>query len=178
MTAFHRTIAAAALLVIACGPSVQAAENLPAKPGRPCKASDLVGTWQLKTLVAQARLNKKDPFVWDHQRVRFTADGGTAQIVSEKPLDQDPAALKRFAESLTVSTYAVDERGILSVSKLESPDPENCLCVIATADPSPAALAKLKPEQLARAPKKGDLLLTYLGSNRKPLLTKVFRKVA
>lgn len=145
------------------------------KTSRPCLVSDLVGTWELKGINSKITLNPKDPFGWPYQRFVFTERGGVKEVVSSSPIGRE--ALAKLANSLVTSKFSLDERGILSITKLELPYPERCLCSYATEDIPPELLMKVPKNKQATMPHKGDLVLTYLSKAGEPIVAKTLRKI-
>lgn len=160
------------LILIWIGPAQGAG-----KTGRRCTASDLVGTWDLVALSTRLKVsNPKDPFFLPYQRFRFDASGHVKETGSEKPIASDKSALQEFESAVFTSRYDLDSKGILNITKLERTIPERCFCTVMLQDLPPSTLAKLSATKRVQAPKKGDVILTYVGKDSKPALTKTLRK--
>ncbi len=158
--------------------AVPAAQPAPGqKVGRACVMSDLVGTWEMKSLNSKIKTNPKDPFAWPYQRFIFDKKGDVKEMTAQIPIEGNRAAIQKFENSLSLSRYSLDERGVLSITKLELHYPERCLCAYVTRDLPPEALAKIPEAKKAKLPKKGDILLTYFGKDGKPTLSKILRKI-
>jgi len=139
--------------------------------------SDLVGTWEMKSLNSKIKTNPKDPFTWPYQRVIFDKKGDVKEMTSQKTIEGDRAVIQKFENTLSTSKYSLDERGVLSITKLELTYPEKCLCAYVTKDLPPGVLAKIPEAKKAALPKRGDILLTYFGKDGKPYLSKSLRKL-
>ena len=147
------------------------------KSVRPCATADLVGTWDMKSINSKIKAGPNDAFVWPYQRFTFDARGGVKQIASVKPLEQDKKSLDRFNNELTTSLYHVDAKGVLTISKLESPTPERCLCAYVVADVPAEVIAKVPEAKRANLPQKGNVALTYVNAKGKPVLVKALKKI-
>jgi len=149
-----------------------------ADPSRACKADDLVGIWEMKGMSGNTKkINASDPFVAPYQRFRFTKDGKMAQMVSRKPIEGDPSLDKLLETVLLTSTYSVDPRGVLTIYKIESPNPEKCLCAYLSESLTGKQMAKIPFEERAMTPTKGDVMLTYLSGDGRPIVGKTLRKI-
>ena len=147
------------------------------KTGRTCLVSDLVGTWELKGFNSKTKVDPKNPSTWMYQRFLFDKKGNVKEMTSREPIEGNKAAVRKFENALSTSKYGLDERGILSVTKLELPYPEKCLCIYVMKDLPPETIAKVPEAKRAGLPRKGDVLLTYFGRDGKPHLSKNLRRV-
>lgn len=176
-----KMIWAAALLAVVCGAVNAHAADASGRQraGRPCKPSDLAGTWVMRGLSYAAQpANPNDPGLSPYQRYFFDDKGRIKHLVADRVLtDQDPALVK-FAKMGATSTYTLDERGLLRIQHLESAFPEQCLCTVVLRDPDPLSLEKLEAAKRERIPKKGEIVLTYLNRKGKPALTKSLMKAS
>ena len=163
-------------LAVICLPAALFAEGQ--KGGvRPCRTSDLIGTWEMKNISAKIKLDFKDSFGWPYQRYAFDRRGDVKEMTSTTPIESDKAKVKKFDNAASTSKFTINERGILSISKIESPNPETCMCSYATKDVPEEILAKIPAAKRAQIPHKGDIVLTYVNSNSQPVLIKSFRRV-
>ena len=158
-----------------CLPAVLFAAT--SKGARPCVMSDLIGTWEMKNINAKIKIDPKDSFSWPYQRFLFDRRGDVKEMTSTKPIETDSASIKKFDNAASTSKFTIDERGMLNISKIESPNPESCMCSYATKDVPAEVLAKIPDSKRAQIPHKGDIVLTYLNSEGHPVLMKSFRKV-
>ena len=158
-----------------CLPTTLFAET--SKGVRPCTMSDLIGTWEMKNINAKIKIDPKDSFGWPYQRFAFDKKGDAKEMTSTTPIESNSAVIKRFNNAVSLSKFTVNERGILSISKIESPNPEICMCSYATKDVPPEILEKIPDSKRVQIPHKGDIVLTYLNPKGQPVLMKSFRKI-
>lgn len=172
---------AAALLAVLAGTLSAHAGETPARQraGRPCKSTDLAGTWVMRGLSLAAQpVNSDDPGLSPYQRYFFDDKGHVKHLVADRILPEQDPALVKFAKMGATSTYTLDERGLLRIQHLESAFPEQCLCTVVLRDPDPLSMEKLEPSKRERIPKKGEIVLTYLNRKGKPALTKSLMKAS
>ena len=148
------------------------------KGGRPCLASDLIGTWQLKGINSKSINNSKDTFFWPYQRITFTNRGGMKEMVAQEPFEKTPGLLKKFDNTATTTQYQLDARGVMLIKKFEAPMPEKCLCVYTQKDVPREMLDKIPAKKILSLPAKGDIVLTYVDPSGKPVAAKTFKKVS
>lgn len=149
------------------------------RPSRPCTPADLAGIWEMKSMTGEMKgMKPSDPFLAAYQRYRFTADGKMMHVVSVTPIAGNKALESRIKNSLLTSTYTLDPTGILTIYKIESAQPERCLCANVLEEPAAEKLAGLLPEKRTMIPLKGDVMLTYLDGQGKPVLGKILKKLS
>ena len=144
---------------------------------RSCLTSDLMGTWELRNMNTKIKIDPNDPFGWPYQRFSFDRRGDVKEMMSTTPIEGNKSAVKKFENAASTSKFSLDERGILSVSKIESPLTERCACNVATKDIPADLLAKLPASKRAQVPHQGDLVLTYMDRNGQPVIIKSLRKL-
>lgn len=144
---------------------------------RPCLTSDLIGTWEMRSINSKIKINPTDPFGWPHQRFKFDIRGDVKEMTSTTPIEGNEAVIQKFDSAASTSRFSLNEQGVLSISKLESPETENCMCTYAMRDVPPEALLKLPESKRAQVPHKGDLVLTYMSRNGQPVVIKSLRKI-
>ena len=145
---------------------------------RACTPKDLAGIWEMKSMTGETKkVNPSDPFLSPYQRFRFTADGKMTHMVARRPIAGDPTLESLIENTLLLSTYNLDPKGVLTVFKIESSNPEKCLCTYLLADPPAEKLAQLPPEKRAMVPTKGDVMLTYLSADGRTLVGKTLKKI-
>ncbi len=165
-----------ALPVLLLAVSVQAA-NSPkaAHVSRPCLASDLTGTWLMKSITGTIKIDKKDPFLWSNQVFVFEADGHVKELASDKAIV--PSAIQKLESAPATSSFTLNPKGILSITKIERSTPEKCACLFMTQNVPEALSAKVPDARRSQLPAKGDVMLSYLGKDGKPVLTKSLKKI-
>ena len=147
------------------------------KTGRGCTAADLLGTWDMVGMNSRVTSkDNKDPFLWPYQHFSFDAKGHVKQMSLEHSILSDKAALQKFENTLSTTRYSVNGQGLLSFARFESPNPEKCFCTYVTQDFPASVTAKVPESKKALLPRKGDVVLSYLDKDRKPLLSKTLRK--
>ena len=144
---------------------------------RPCFVSDLIGVWEMKNINAKIKIDPKDSFGWPYQRIAFDRKGDVKQVASTTPLEGNKVVIQKFNRAASTSKFSLDERSVLSITKLESPNPERCLCSYVTRDLPAEALAKLPASRRDQMPRQGDMVLTYMNRNGQPVVIKSFKKV-
>ncbi|GEM_PF-2654947 len=144
---------------------------------RPCFVSDLMGTWEMRNITAKIKIDPKESFAWPYQRIAFDRKGDVKQVVSTTPIEGNKAVIQNFNKAASTSKFSLDEGSILSITKLESPNPERCLCSYVTKDLPAEALAKLPASKQGAMPHQGDIVLTYMNRNGQPVVIKSFKKV-
>lgn len=143
---------------------------------RPCFVSDLLGTWEMKNISAKIKINPGDPFAWPYQRIAFDRKGDVKQVTSTSPIEGNTALIHKFNQSASTAKFAVDEGSILTITKLESPNSERCMCSYVMKDLPAEALVKLPESKRGQIPHQGDIVLTYANRSGQPILIKSFRK--
>lgn len=177
----QKMILAAVLLAAVSGwTSAHAAEATQRqRAGRPCKPTDLSGTWVMRGLTLAAQpVNSDDPGLSPYQRYFFDQKGRIKHLVADRLLSDEDPALVKFSKMGATSTYTLDQRGLLKIQHLESAFPEQCLCTVVLRDPDPVSMEKLDVSKRERIPKKGEIVLTYLDRKGKPVLTKSLMKTS
>ena len=144
---------------------------------RSCLSSDLIGTWELRSMNTKIKIDPNDPFGWPFQRFSFDHRGDVKEMMSTTPIEGNKAAIQKFENAASTSKFSLDEKGILSVSKIESPLPERCACTVATKDVPAEMLAKLPSSKRTQVPHQGDLVLTYMNRSGQPVIIKSLRKL-
>ena len=144
---------------------------------RPCFISDLISTWEMRSINTKVKINPKDPFGWPYQRVAFDRKGDFKQVASMTPIEGNMGLIQKFNRAASTSRFSLDEKSILSITKLDSPNPERCLCSYVTRDLPAEALAKLPVAKRDQMPHQGDIVLTYMNQNGRPAVIKSFKKV-
>lgn len=148
-----------------------------AKSARPCLTSDLIGSWEMRNIKTKVKLKEDDAFGWPQQRMVFDRRGDVKQVMSQVALENDPATLKKFNNTAFTSSFVVNDRGILAITKIESPVPETCLCSFIITGVSAEVIAKIPEAKRNELPKPGDIVLTYLTQKGQPIVVKTFRKI-
>ena len=87
------------------------------------------------------------------------------------------AVIQKFNKSASTSKFSLDEGSVLSITKLESANPERCLCSYVTKDLPAEALAKVPATKRGLMPHEGDIVPTYVNQSGQPVVIKTFRKV-
>ena len=144
---------------------------------RACLTSDLIGVWDMQSINTKVKLDPNSSFGWPYQRFSFDRRGDVKEMMSTTPIAGDKAAMQKFENAASTSKFSLDERGILSISKIESPEPEHCACSIAIKEVPAEMLAKLPEAKRALIPHQGDLILTYMSRGNKPVVIKSLRRV-
>ncbi|OIO37023.1 MAG: hypothetical protein AUJ72_05340 [Candidatus Omnitrophica bacterium CG1_02_46_14] len=144
---------------------------------RPCFMSDLMGTWEMRNVTSKIKIDPKDSFVWPYQRITFDRKGDVKQVTSTTPFQGNQAVIKKFNESASTSKYSIDESSVLSLTKLENPNPERCLCSYVTKNLPAEVLLKLPATKRDQMPHEGDIVLTYMNRGGKPVVIKTFKKI-
>ncbi len=144
---------------------------------RPCFMSDLIGTWDMRDINTKIKIDPKDSFAWPYQRLMFDRKGDVKQVISTTPISTDKALINKFNKAASTSKYSIDEGSVLSITKLESPNPERCMCSYVTKDLPAEALVKLPAAKRDQMPHQGDIVLTYVDRNGRPIVIKSFKKV-
>jgi hypothetical protein len=84
---------------------------------RPCKVSDLLGTWELTKLdVIQAPKFANMPLVYPFQKRNFGKDGKMRHFVSQTPFT--PEMLKELEKTPRNVEYRVGKKGIVTIKVL------------------------------------------------------------
>ncbi len=144
---------------------------------RPCFMSDLLGTWEMRNITSKIKINSKDPFAWPYQRIAFDRKGDVKQVTSTTPLQGNKDVIKKFNQEASTSKYSIDEGSVLSITKLENPNPERCLCSFVTKNLPAEALLKLPVAKRDQMPHEGDIVLTYMNRRGQPAVIKSFKKI-
>ena len=165
------------LLIVLSGVIAGTAFAASQKAVRPCFMSDLLGTWEMRNINAKVKIDPKDPFTWPYQRIAFDRKGDVKQVTSTTPIEGNKALIQRFNRMASTSKFTIDEGSILTITKLESSNPERCMCSYAMKDLPAQVLAKLPESKRGQIPHQGDIVLTYVNRNGQPVLIKSFRKV-
>lgn len=165
------------LTIVLTGFSVTASASQTQKGVRACLTSDLVGTWEMKNISAKIKINPNDSFGWPYQRFVFDRRGDFKQMASTTPIEGDKPLIEKFNRAASISRFSLDERGILSITKLESREPERCMCGYATKEAPPEVLAKLPDSKKSQVPHQGDIVLTYMTRGGQPVVIKCLRRI-
>ena len=144
---------------------------------RPCFMSDLIGTWEMRSINTKIKIDPKESFGWPYQRIGFDRKGDVKQIASTTPIEGNKAVIQKFNRGASTSKFSLDEGSLLSITKLESPNPERCLCSYVTKDLPAEILAKVPAAKMGLMPHEGDIVLTYMNRSRQPAVIKSFKKV-
>src|SRR3989338_923235 len=108
------------LTIVLMGFSITASASQTHKGVRACLTSDLVGTWEMKNINAKIKLNPNDSFGWPYQRFAFDRRGDVKQMASTTPIEGDTSLIEKFNRVASISKFSLDERVVLSITKLES----------------------------------------------------------
>lgn len=147
------------------------------KAVRACLTSDLIGTWEMKSINAKIKIKPEDSFGWPYQRFQFDRRGDVKQITSTTPIEGNQPLIRKFNNAASTSRFSLDESGNLSITKLELPVPENCMCSYAMRDVPAEVLAKVPDSKKSQIPHQGDIVLTYKNRRGQPVVIKSLRRV-
>lgn len=172
-----RQIFIVSIVILLYGFSVQVPAMSAEKGVRPCLTSDLIGTWELRNISSRIKIGPDDSFGWPYQRFAFDIRGDVKEMVSTTPIESNKAAVQKFEKTASTSKFMVNERGVLTITKIESPQPEQCMCAYAIKDVPAEKLVKIPESKRALIPHLGDVVLTYLNRSGQPLVIKSLRKV-
>ncbi len=133
---------------------------------KPCTQKDVVGTWNMLSQVSKTSINPKDAFYYPFQRYVFTEDGVLKHLTSTKIITDQQKALQ--AKSPVSSTYLLNPKGLMLVSRKDSNKKQVLLCTMILESPS---------GQKNQGPQKGDLLISYLSvEGQPPTVQRLLRK--
>jgi hypothetical protein len=149
-----RALLVAAVVALASGP-LTAQE----RSARLCAPADLTGTWEVVDMSAAFRMDRNDPYYYQHQRFAFETGGGVRHVTSTKPFT--PTEWRALTAAPATSTWSLDDRGRLIVTRPSGQ--EGVVCTFG-----------LQPVENQHA---GDVVLTYFDRGQ-PVLKRVLRKVA
>ena len=141
---------------------------LQAEYARPCEGRDLAGDWQLVTFDSPYRFrNPRAPYLFPHQVFQYTTHGGAKSAHSLWPIRDSPG---KVLETVPMDmTYEVRQSGrVILKAKGHDEPKEIWSCQIATRNFERAARRS--------AVRRGDLLMTLLGSEGKALFARQLRK--
>lgn len=172
-----RKIQILVMTVVLMGFSVTASASQPQKGVRACLTSDLIGTWEMKNINAKIKINPNDSFGWPYQRFTFDRRGDFKQLASTTPIEGNKSLVEKFNKAASISRFSLDERGVLSISKLESQEPERCMCGYAMKEVPAEVLVKLPDSKKSQVPHQGDIVLTYMTRDGQPVVIKCLRKI-
>ena len=141
---------------------------------RPTLKQDLVGTWELVSV--RPLYNKKDPVFYPYQRFVFNADSSMKFMASQKPFTKE--WLDKFDRQTAEIDYSLSEKGMMVLTWQKQPHSENALCAYVLKDVPSEIAAKLSETDRKGLPKKGDVTLSFLGSQARISYQKVLRKIA
>ena len=135
---------------------------------RSCKQADLPGIWRLITYDAPYRFkNAHAPYLQPHQLFQFTSDGGMKSAHSPVPLREDPTRV--FAGIPQDITYTFDRDGLLKVQGYRTAETkETWRCV--------AIMRDRHDREHHFVMKRGDILMTLLGTNGHIVFMRQLRK--
>jgi hypothetical protein len=99
---------------------------------RPCTTADLVGTWQVIRLgvAPSARVDRRDPYFYQHQRYVFSANATMRHLTSTSPIT--PAAHRALLARATPTTWALDAEGRLVMQRDGEVRVETATCEVLT----------------------------------------------
>jgi len=159
-------VALTALSAGAGAPAV-AAED-PRDVLRPCRSSDLIGTWAMIRLgTAPSVRVGADPAFYPYQRYAFSTDRSLRHLTAPAPVG--PAEQKVLLSAPATTTWTIDDAGRLLTRKTGASAPEIDACQILRAKVSdPRSPIPALP---------GDLLLTHYGQDGKPIARRLLRKM-
>ncbi|HTL70500.1 MAG TPA: hypothetical protein VL404_04325 [Candidatus Eisenbacteria bacterium] len=144
---------------------------------RPCLEKDLVGTWQMRSINTKLKLDSRDPFAAPYQWFIFDAQGRFKQMTSSEPIAGKSDLIRQFEERIPTTRYALDAKGMITLTRIETPNPEVCVCTYVLEGVPEDKLAAIPEAQRWNVPQKGDLILTYPNGEGKPVLAKSLRRV-
>jgi len=136
---------------------------------RPCKRSDLIGTWAVIRFgtAPSARVDPADPYFHPYQRYVFRPDASLRHLTSPAPLT--PEDLRAMLAAPATATWAVDDRGWLSTQRSGLPGRALDACQV---------LVVKVVDARSRIPGlPGDLLLTHYDENANPIARRLLRKL-
>lgn len=138
---------------------------------RACLAADLVGLWkvvQWTTYIDKANLNS---YGHPHQWYWFSADGALRSMTSTKPNENVGEIAETLGKLPAVISYSCAEGGKVATTRKDSPNgSELWAAFVVTQDKAEAA----RNVDL----KRGDVVMTLLGKEGRPLYVRQMRKLA
>ena len=159
-------------LVLFSTVSAQAVEAPQPKPSRPCTKAELVGNWDMVSVIPV--LNKEDPAFYPYQKFAFNRDSSMKVMTSDKPFDAK--ALAAFKSQPSGINYSLDPKGILTMTWSARPHTEYAICAYILQEVPPEILKKIPAERRAGVPKKGNVTLSFIGRDGKIAFQKVLKK--
>ncbi|GEM_PF-6681115 len=159
-------------LVLFSAASAQAAEILQQKVSKPCTKAELIGTWDMVSVMPV--LNKQDPTFYPYQKFAFNRNSSMKVMTSEKPFDAK--ALAAFKSQPTEIDYSLDPKGILTMTWSTRPHTEYAICAYVLQEVPSEILKKIPVERRAGVPKKGNVTLSFIGRDGKIAFQKVLKK--
>ncbi len=154
--------------------SAGAADAPPQRPSKACTKAELVGTWDMVSVMPI--LNKQDPTFFPYQKFMFKSDSSLKVMTSQKPFDAK--ALAAFKAQPAEIDYSLDPKGTLTMTWSTRPHTEYAICAYVLQDVPPEMLKKIPAEKRAGVPKKGNVTLSFIGRGGKIAFQKVLKKVA
>lgn len=136
---------------------------------RPCKAADLIGTWEVIRFgtVPAFLVDRSDPYFYPYQRYVFATNATVRHLTSQTRIT--PADHRALLAATAPATWAVDGAGKLLVLKEGAIQLETATC---------AVLTKEVVDPRSRVPAMpGDLLLTHYDTADKPVMRRQLRKL-
>lgn len=136
---------------------------------RPCKAADVIGTWEvIRFGTAPAFLvDRSDPSFYPYQRYVFASNATVRHLTSKTKIT--PADHRALVATTAAATWAVDGAGKLLVQKAGATRLETAAC---------AVLTKEVVDPRSRVPAMpGDLLLTHHDAADTPVMRRQLRKL-
>jgi hypothetical protein len=131
---------------------------------RPARTADLAGTWQMVALLKPADADAGDSTFAPFQLYRFDPNGRMKHMTASKPF----TSLALFDAAPLITRYALDRRGILTLSNPAWDAPHKYVASIVTKPPT-ASDAKL--------PRAGDLVIAENPEQGSAAWSKLLRKI-
>ncbi len=135
---------------------------------RTCVGRDLAGDWELVTFDSPYRFrNPRAPYLFPHQVFQYTTHGGAKSAHSRRPIQDSPG---KVLQTVPMDmTYEVRRSGRVILKATGHDEPKEIWsCQIATRD--------FERDAHRTAVRRGDLLMTLLGSEGKALFVRQLRK--
>ncbi len=158
----------ALIILLVLSTDCQAKHELEYKSKKANK-EDVLGAWEMTYQLVRPGLDTDSLFFADNQILKFAADGYVKNITSTKTITKEVA--KVYLETMPKrTTFLFAGDGLLIIERSKE-DLDNIVISIITKD--------MKKPLRDGAPvlKKGELLLSYIDSNKKLYMQRFFRRI-
>ena len=144
--------------------------SVPVRHARTCVGEDLLGNWDLIRFDSSYRFkNQRAPYLYPHQVFQYSNRGGVKSLHSLRPIVGHPESL--FSPVPQEMVYQIKKSGRVFLRTRGHDEPvETWVCEVMTQD------RPMSEQGIAR--KRGDLIMTLIGSERQPLFVRHLRKRA